>query len=301
MESILFDQSITSGDLIVIISVSLVVALGVGAFVWLNRLEKKRTDRIKVQSKLQPVPTESPVKGVKKFLRGRAVEEIRVRFVALRRLVFALIAFILLVIIAMPFLDKMKTAYVSFILGLFSIVIGVAARKYAEDFIAGLAISLGGRLKTGDTVTIDGHYGTIESIHATYCVLKVWNWDRYLIPNSEMFQKSFINHCYGDTYQWAHVEFTVAPDVDLEVVQDISQEVVGASPFFVNSEPPGFWVMGLGETGVRCWLAGWTNTPGDAWGLRNDINTNLTRRFHEAGIDFHSYRVRGDFRRAQKM
>ena len=49
-------------------------------------------------------------------------------------------------------------------------------------------------------------------------------------------------------------------------------EAASGSSAFVNYEDPSFGPEMAGW--IRCWVAGWTDTPADGWTLTHDIRTS---------------------------
>ena len=189
----------------------------------------------------------------------------------------------------MPLLDKIPAALISFLFGTVTVMVGIAARPFIENVIAGVVLAFTQPLRIGDTVLIDDKWGKVEDISLTYSIIQIWDWRRYVIPNSQLLSKDFINYSLIDTYQWAYVEFWVSYEADLEQVKKLAMEATAASPAFVDYEDPSFWVMGMGKDGIRCWIAGWTDTPADGWALTHDIRTTLSMSLHRHGITCHSF------------
>jgi moderate conductance mechanosensitive channel len=186
-------------------------------------------------------------------------------------------------------LSYLPSGYSSFVLGTFTVIIGIAAQPFLENVIAGIVISIGQPFRIRDTVTVDGEYGTVELIALTYTVIRRWDWVRYVIPNSILFKKEFLNYTLIDNNRLTHVEFWVSPEADLETVKEHATEAVRDSSSFVPTEDPSFWVMELGKEGIRCWVAGWTSSPLRSWSLTHDVRTQLATSLREEGITFHQY------------
>ncbi|MEC8496226.1 MAG: pyridoxine 5'-phosphate synthase, partial [Planctomycetota bacterium] len=127
-------------------------------------------------------------------------------------------------------------------------------------------------------------------------VIRIWDWRRYVIPNSQLLQQDFINYSLTDSYQWAYVEFWVSYEADLSLVEKLASDATAASGAFVDYEPPSFWVMEMGKDGIRCWVAGWTDNASDAWALTHDVRTKLAMALHAHGITCH---LRKDRRHVQ--
>jgi small-conductance mechanosensitive channel len=70
--------------------------------------------------------------------------------------------------------------------GVLGIVLGVAAGPIIGNFIAGVQIAFTQPIKVGDVVVIDGEWGTIGEITATYVVVYIWDKRRLIVPLSKI-------------------------------------------------------------------------------------------------------------------
>jgi small-conductance mechanosensitive channel len=77
--------------------------------------------------------------------------------------------------------------------GVAGIVIGLAAQRSIATVVAGLQISLTQPFRVGDTVVIEGEWGTIEEITLTYLVVKIWDLRRLVVPLTKVLESSFQN------------------------------------------------------------------------------------------------------------
>jgi len=220
-----------------------------------------------------------------------AIERIEETFTVSRRIVIPLILAVTALLACLPFMDQAPAATLSIIAGVATLLVGIAARPVIENAVAGLMISYSRTINIGDTVTLEGHYGTIEDISATHTTVKAWNWNRYLIPNSKMLAMDFENLSLGDEDIWSHVPFIVGYDADLTTVEEVAREAVKSSPNYAGSEPPRFWYSDLRPEGVVCWVAGWAKTPSQSWALTSDTRRGLVTGFQRAGIQVHSHRL----------
>ena len=107
------------------------------------------------------------------------------------------------------------------------------------------------------------------------------------MPNSKLIHKEFVNYTLNDAYQWAYVEFSIAPHEDLELVEQLAIEAVRGSEHWyqgTSKEPPAFWVMEMNSDSVVCWVAGWAANPAKAWMVTHDVRTALIKSFRAHGI-----------------
>ncbi len=262
---------------------------------WLRKkvssVEDQRVSRLAKITRFDAVRTSSPFRNPFKKAKERAQERIEHRFSVIKHAAMFLIFTLWGIGLIFPFLHSIPATLISLIMAMFTVFIGIAAKPYIENMISGIVISFSQHLRVGDTVILDDHYGTVEDISLTHTIIKQWDWQRYIIPNSRMLTKEMLNLTLYDPFVWAYVEFWVDYNADLQQVQDIAVSVMSANIYFANYEPPQFWVMDMSQQGLRCWIAGWTNSPVDAWMLKVETRSALVKAFQEAGIPTHCYQL----------
>ncbi|MCP4753246.1 MAG: mechanosensitive ion channel [Proteobacteria bacterium] len=182
-------------------------------------------------------------------------------------------------------------SFISVVVATSAVLIGIAAKPFVENLLSGMLISFSNPIRIGDTVIIDGIYGTVEDVTITHTIIKEWNWRRYIITNSRMLQKDVVNCSITDNYQWAHVEFWVDYDTDLESVGETAIAAATRSQYYTDYEPPRFWIMEMEKEAVKCWVAAWADSPTDAWQLTHEIRTYLVLKLKESGIRTHRYEM----------
>ena len=265
-----------------------VAALGLAtiARVYLGLLRTRAANlrRVARKRRFEAVPTDTPVNNPSTVARDRAVESIERQFTVTRLIFVPLVLVLTLIGMGLPFLNRVPATFVSIFLTTVTILGGVAARPFLENAIAGVVVSLSRLINLGDTVRLDGVYGTVEDITATHTTIKLWDWRRHVVPNTRMLQMSLINYSLFDRYIWASVDVWVAYDVDLDRVKEVAVRYAKESEHFSGSEEPEFWVLELGKDGVRCMVAAWTNLPSSAWMLQHDIRHGIAKFFREEGI-----------------
>lgn len=283
--------------------ISLLVYLSVTAlsgalmFWWLRRkvisVEDQRLNRLEKVKRFHAVlRPRSPFQFSPKQARDEARESIENRFTIIKRALLLAIGLVWSTAMLVPFLHRIPAALISVVTAMCTVMIGMAARPFIENLVAGVVLSFSRHLRIGDTVHIDGHYGTVEDISLTHTIIKRWDWQRYIIPNSRMLTKEMLNLTLHDSVVWAYVEFMVAYESDIQHVQKLAISAMSANPYLAQSESPRFWVMDMKPEGITCWLAGWARSPADAWNLKHETRTNLIMAFREHGIVSHSYQLR---------
>ena len=266
---------------------------GIGLFVlvralyWLDRSRQQRRAVVEEKERFEAIRTKTPISNPTTVAKERALESIETHFSVTRRVLVPVVLGVTGVLVSLPFLAKAPAAVVPVYAAAVTVLLGLAVRPLLENAIAGLVISSSRMVRIGDTVRVDDMYGTVEDITPTHTTIKIWDWRRYLVPNSRMLQSAFFNYSLFDTFQWAYVEFWVSYDADLERVREIAVSAPSTSQHFSNAEPPKFWLVDLERDAVRCWVAAWANTPSEAWALTHDIRTELVRALQIEGITTH--------------
>lgn len=255
------------------------------------QVETDRKTRVKRLKRFESIKTSTPIDTPVADARETAVDSIETRFSIIRKFSFMTIVVIWLIALVFPFLNRIPATFISVLVAASGIIVSIAARPFIENLISGIVISFSRPVRIGDTVIIDDNYGSVEDITITHTVVKIWNWRRYIIPNSRMLSKEIVNCTINDAYQWMHVKFFVAYDNDLDIVKQLSIDVASKSKFFADYEDPKFWVMDMEKEGYKCWIAAWADSPVDAWELGNEIRTELIKQFKANGIKTHKFEI----------
>lgn len=77
--------------------------------------------------------------------------------------------------------------------GIAGLVVGLAARPAVENLISGLQLAFTEPIRLDDVVIIQGEWGRIEEITATYVVVRIWDERRLVVPFSKFLQEPFEN------------------------------------------------------------------------------------------------------------
>lgn len=258
----------------------------------LSRIERKRAKRIRDIKRFEPVRSDAPGQNRTEDARDSALRGLGSRFSIIRRTLLSLIVLIWLILALLPFLGGFPKSALSLFGAAGAVLLGIAARPFLENVIAGYVVTFSHQFRTGDTIRIDDYYGTIEDITPIHTVIKLWDWRRYVVPNSRMLTKEAIHYTNREGLLWALLKFNVAYDADLDDVEAIAMEEGSNSKFKTGDEDPNFWIMGMGRESIECWLAVWTKGPLDAWSLRAELGGKIARRMRDAGIHSHSYEIR---------
>ncbi|HEV7415344.1 MAG TPA: mechanosensitive ion channel domain-containing protein, partial [Tianweitania sediminis] len=77
--------------------------------------------------------------------------------------------------------------------GAAGVIVGLAAQPVLSNLFAGLQLAITQPIRIDDAVIVEGEWGTIEEITATYVVVKIWDWRRLIVPLRYFIEKPFQN------------------------------------------------------------------------------------------------------------
>jgi len=273
-----------------------VTAIATIIYIWISyrvtSFRKSRVDRIEKLIKKDPettsaIPTDVLSAKEERQERRDIVKGVKSRFTVIRRTLVIFLVAVWSLAMLLPFVGKLPSTMISIIVAVSTAVVGIAARPLVENMISGIVISFSKQLRVGDTLVVDGQYGTVEDISITHTKIKTWDWKRYIIPNSRMLNKEFVNLTLNDSLLWAYVEFSVSYESDIDEVKEIAIDAASESGHHNDQDIPQFWIKSMEKESVVCWVAAWADSPAEAWNLKSDVSMRLIRKFREKGITTH--------------
>ncbi|MBT2872752.1 mechanosensitive ion channel family protein [Streptomyces cellulosae] len=157
------------------------------------------------------------------------VRRVRTQVTLIRRVVSAAVGVVAVAAMLLTF-PAMRAAGASLLAsaGILGIVAGVAAQSTLGNMFAGLQIAFGDMVRIGDTVVVDGEWGTVEEITLTFLTVRTWDERRITMPVSYFTSKPFENWSRGTpqmtgTVFW-HVDHSAPLDAMREKLRDILRE-----------------------------------------------------------------------------
>jgi small-conductance mechanosensitive channel len=114
--------------------------------------------------------------------------------------------------------------------GILGIVAGVAAQSTLSNMFAGLQIAFGDMVRIGDTVVVDGEWGTVEEITLTFLTVRTWDERRITMPVSYFTSKPFENWSRGTPQMTGIVFWHVDHAAPVEAMRDKLRDILRECP-----------------------------------------------------------------------
>ncbi|MFI9149080.1 mechanosensitive ion channel family protein [Streptomyces sp. NPDC053367] len=157
------------------------------------------------------------------------VRRVRTQVTLITRVVAAVVGVVAVAAMLLTF-PAMRAAGASLLAsaGIIGIVAGVAAQSTLSNMFAGLQIAFGDMVRIGDTVVVDGEWGTVEEITLTFLTVRTWDERRITMPVSYFTSKPFENWSRGTPQMtgivfW-HLDHSAPVDAMREKLRDILRE-----------------------------------------------------------------------------
>ncbi len=203
---------------------------------------------------------------------------------------------IVAILFSIPGLENFTTTLVASS-GILAIVIGFASQEALSNVISGILIAIFQPFKVNDVIKLNGKgiIGIVEDIDLRDTVIKTFNNQRVIIPNSVMNQEVIQNATINEKEICKFFEIGISYDSDIDKAKKIIREEALKHPLFFdnrtkkekkdNIDPIKIKVINLGDSSVdiRAWV--WTKDFGSAFALGCDLNESVKKRFDNEGIE----------------
>lgn len=157
------------------------------------------------------------------------VRRVRTQVTLIVRVVSAIVGVVAAAAMLLTF-PAMRAAGASLLAsaGILGIVAGVAAQSTLGNMFAGLQIAFGDMVRIGDTVVVDGEWGTVEEITLTFLTVRTWDERRITMPVSYFTSKPFENWSRGGVEMtgtvFLHLDHSAPVDLMRDKLRDILRE-----------------------------------------------------------------------------
>lgn len=169
--------------------------------------------------------------------------------------------------------------------GVIGLALGFAFRDIAENYIAGVMLSLRRPFAPGDHVLIDGNEGRVVSLSARATILMTLDGNHLRLPNSLVFKSIILNYTHNPKRRFS---FTIQIDGDESIskAQQLGLAAICGIDGVLTDPAPSSLVQSYGPNGAELQFFGWIDQIGGNFGkLRSAAIHAVKAAFDEAGIE----------------
>ncbi|ADI11013.1 hypothetical protein SBI_07893 [Streptomyces bingchenggensis BCW-1] len=203
------------------------------------------------------------------------VRRVRTQVTLIQRVVTAIVGVVAASAMLLTF-PAMRTVGTSMLAsaGILGIVAGVAAQSTLGNLFAGLQIAFGDMVRIGDTVVVDGEWGTVEEITLTFLSVRTWDERRITMPVSYFTGKPFENWSRGGAQKTGAVVFHLDHSAPVAEMRVRLGEIVRKSPAWDGRD----WSLAVTDTTpstmvVRALVT--ARDADDAWTVRCEVREQM--------------------------
>lgn len=180
--------------------------------------------------------------------------------------------------------------------GILAVAIGFASQQVLSNIISGIFIVTFKPFKINDRIIIkDTLVGIVEDITLRHTVIRNFENQRIILPNSIISNEIIINADLDDQKVCRFVDFGISYESDIDLAKKIMfEEVRSHNDYYDNRTPEEIEksmpevtvrVIGLGDSSVniRAWM--WAENSATAWVMFCDLIESIKKRFDAEGIE----------------
>lgn len=163
--------------------------------------------------------------------------------------------------------------------GAAGLVVGMAAKPTVSSLLAGIQIALTEPIRLDDVVIVEGEWGRIEEILATYVVVRIWDQRRLVVPLTYFIERPFQNWTRSSSEILGTVFLYVDYSVPVEVVRSELHRILQSSQLW-DGRVWNLQVTNATERTVELRALMSAGDASKAWDLRCYVREQLIQFIH---------------------
>ncbi|RZN62047.1 mechanosensitive ion channel family protein [Methanonatronarchaeum sp. AMET6-2] len=168
--------------------------------------------------------------------------------------------------------------------GIVGIILGFGLQSITANMISGILLMGEGTVRIGDVIELDDVIGEVYDTGMRSTTIRTRDNFFVVVPNQELFTRSFTNYTYVEEKVRMDVSVGVAYGSDVEKVTDILYEVARETDGVLDTPEPTVRFREFAGSSldfvIKCWVRG----PFERRTVRSQMNYMIDERFREEGI-----------------
>lgn len=200
---------------------------------------------------------------------------------------------------ALSFIEFLKPVAQSIIAGagILAIAVGFAAQQSLGNIISGVFIVISKPYRINDRITIDesrGFRGVVEDISLRHTVIRNFENQRIIIPNSLISNQILVNSNFEDLKICRFIDVGISYGSDIDLAKQIMKEEIESHPNNMDNRKPEdienglpkvmVRVVGLLDSSITLRAWAWAEDAMKAFELQCDTLESIKKRFDKEGI-----------------
>jgi small-conductance mechanosensitive channel len=169
--------------------------------------------------------------------------------------------------------------------GVVGLVLGFAFRDIAENYIAGILLSVRRPFEPGDHVLIENREGRVISVNSRATVLMTMDGNHLQLPNSLVFKSVVLNYSKNPKRRF---DFAMLIDGSQSIreAQTLAISAITDIEGVLDDPAPSWTVVEYGATGIQLRFFGWLDQrESDLGKVRSEAIRQVKAAFARAGVE----------------
>ncbi len=163
--------------------------------------------------------------------------------------------------------------------------IGFGLQNIASNFISGIIILFERPMKVGDIVKLDDIVCVVEEIKIRATVVRTFDNERIIIPNSNFVENKITNWSYGEETMRIVMNIGVAYGSDVHLTKELLLQAANEQDNILLDPAPHVDFMNFGNSSLDFRLVVWVPSPNYLISVKSAINFRINDLFNEHGIE----------------
>jgi len=179
--------------------------------------------------------------------------------------------------------------------GILAVVVGFAAQQALGNIVSGIFIVIFKPYRINDRLTIQNTLrGIVEDINLRHTIIRDFENQRIIIPNSIISNEILVNSNYTDDKLCKFVSVGISYGSDIDKAKEIMSEEVQNHPLNIDVRSEAdiesgiprvmVRVVMLSESSVNLRAWAWASNPQSAFVMECDLLESIKKRFDKEGI-----------------
>lgn len=168
--------------------------------------------------------------------------------------------------------------------GLFGLVIGIAFRDIAENFLSSILLSVQNPFRYGDLIQVEGHVGYVQRVNTRGTLLMTEDGNHVQIPNSQVYKGTITNYTSNPNRRFSFT-IGIGYDVSATEAQNAAMQVLASHPAILKDPDPQVLVEQLASSTINLVVSAWTDAQENSWlKVKSSVMRLTLKAFEEAGF-----------------
>lgn len=179
--------------------------------------------------------------------------------------------------------------------GILAVVVGFAAQQALGNIVSGIFIVMFKPYRINDRISLkDTLRGIVEDINLRHTIIRNFENQRIIIPNSIISNEILVNSNYTDDKLCKFINIGISYGSDIDKAKQIMAEEVKNHPLNIDIRTEDdiekgaprvlVRVVMLGESSVNLRAWAWAADPANAFILECDVMESIKKRFDREGV-----------------